>query len=181
MRESHVRKLRKDFADRNIVSLRDSAADLARDSLLFDDYALLDLSLLSYSLSKFLEKPYILENKAWKKFSDNVLGDLDKCTALLSKGKEDDADKLVHHLIKSAESLSASLGRFVSSTIDKARLKAAAQMYAHGASLGTAAERCGVDKRILGGYVGSTHIPDKYETLSVKERLENAKKIFGGN
>ena len=179
MRESNIRRLRKDFGDRNIVSLRDSAADLARDSLLFDDDALLDLSLLSYSLSKFLEKPYILENREWKKFSDDVLDDLDKCAALLSKGKEDGADKLVHHLLRRVEDLSASLGRFVSSTLDKARLKAAAQMYAHGASLGTAAERCGVDKRILAGYMGATRIPDKYETLSVKERLENAKKIFG--
>ena len=64
------------------------------------------------------------------------------------------------------------------STMDKARIKAGANMYAKGASLGSASDLSGAPKSEIADYVGSTHIPEKYSNGPVKERLKRAKEAL---
>ncbi|HII39053.1 TPA: hypothetical protein HA318_03570 [Candidatus Micrarchaeota archaeon] len=57
-------------------------------------------------------------------------------------------------------------------------IKAAAQAYAHGASLGKAADLTGAGKQELSEYIGVTRLSEKYPSMDVRKRLEVARRIF---
>ena len=62
--------------------------------------------------------------------------------------------------------------------IEKSKIKAGAEIYANGASLGTAASLSGADKKELASYISATKMPEKYVTKSVSQRLSETKKVF---
>jgi hypothetical protein len=173
-----LRLLQKRFRERDVLGLKDLAEELASESFILQDPALLDLSLVAYACSKFLEKPYIVDSEEWHDFDANFMRILDQSTMVFKQGRDKDGRALVHTAIMLVESLSGALGRFVTSVIEKARIKAGAQMYAHGASLGQASALTGAEKRALAEYIGVTRMLDKYATLSVNERFANAERLF---
>lgn len=70
--------------------------------------------------------------------------------------------------------------RFVKSLMEKGRLKTAAILYAQGISLSLASELTGVPKQDIMDYSGKTMMADKVmDTVSMRERIKSAKKIFG--
>lgn len=174
-----IRSLRALFEKRDIPGLKSFASEAARDALVRSDASLVDLSVLAYSLAKLAEKPYIINSPDWKRLAESVSAALREAEDLEAKGDAVAARERVHEALNAIDSLSLELGRFVSSIVEKGRLKAAAQMYAHGASLGTAAEFTGASKQELASYVGETKIPDKYEAMRVEERLEKARRVLG--
>lgn len=167
--------MRKLFAMRDIVRLKHLGAEAARQALEFNEPRFVEMSVVSYSLSKLLEKPYIVESNRWKKFSIFLN---DQLSAGLKCKTEAECDAVVSSILHEVEKLSFDLGRFVTSVIEKARVKAATQIYAHGASVGRAMELTGADRKELLNYIGATKLPDKYVTKTVKERMELAVKLF---
>jgi hypothetical protein len=62
--------------------------------------------------------------------------------------------------------------------VEKARLKAAAQMYAHGASLAKAVQLSGAPLSEAAAYIGGTKTAEKYETMSIASRLERTRRLI---
>lgn len=179
LRQRRIKQLIELFKAGKGYDLRPLIGDLAEEALLNNDQALLDMGLLAYSFSKFLEKPYIIESPEWKQFANEMLSDLKQAEDYFKKNKVEAGTALLDSIVQHTESLSTSLGRFIHSVVEKARIKAATQIYAHGASLGKAAEFAGANKKDLAGYIGATKLSEKYSTIPVKERFEKAKKLFG--
>lgn len=173
-----VQQLLKRFEKRDIPGLKRLSAECARDAFVLEQKSLVDLSLLAYALAKLSQKHYIVESSEWKSFSRKINTGLKQCAGLLQGKSFEEARQAIHSLLASVQGLSSHLGRFAKSVVDQGRLKAAAQMYAHGASLGAASQFAGADKREVAAYVGRTRIPDKYDTLPLRERIENARKVF---
>ncbi|NYZ78021.1 hypothetical protein H0N96_01295, partial [Candidatus Micrarchaeota archaeon] len=134
------------FKANNSNALRPLLGDISAEALRNEDKALLDVGLLAYSFSKFLEKPYIVESPEWKQFVSEMLADLKQAEDYFKKNKVEAGTALLDSVVQHTENLSASLGRFIHSAVEKARIKAATQIYAHGASLGKAAEFTGASK-----------------------------------
>jgi hypothetical protein len=171
-------KLRAFLAARDANNLKSLSGDCAEHAFLFEDGALLDAGLLAYACAKFLDKPYIAESKEWREYSRRTIGELERATALFKEGKSEAGAQTLHALVDEAEALSATLGRFARSVVEKARVKAATQMYAHGASLGKAVEMTGANKKDVFAYIGGTRLQEQYATISARQRFENARKLF---
>ncbi len=168
-------ELRKSFASRDIIKLKHLGAETARDALEFNEPRFVEFSIVAYSISKLLEKPYITESNRWKIFSQFLADELNagvKCTT------KEQCDFVLTKIVKEVDKLSEDLGRFVTGIIEKARIKAATQIYAHGASIGRAIELTNADRKELLNYIGNTKLPDKYATKTVKERMAFVEKLF---
>ncbi|MFH0922849.1 MAG: hypothetical protein V1811_02205 [Candidatus Micrarchaeota archaeon] len=174
-----IRQVREALEKKDSLALKELSSGLAGDSFLLQDPSLLELSLVSYALNKFLTKPYIFKTKEWALFSKKTVKLLDASEKALDSGQESKAREAVHSILSEIQKLSDSLGRFVSSVLDKARLKAGAEIYAKGASLGQASFLSGADKRELSFYIGSTRLSDQFESMPLKQRIDQTMELFG--
>ncbi|MFA4946318.1 MAG: hypothetical protein WC607_02125 [Candidatus Micrarchaeia archaeon] len=176
--EEAVRSLKRFFSERDSRSLESQAASLAREALVRTDSVLVDLSILAFVLSKLSNKQHIIESRSWGPASGRILSHLEEAALQFKGGARVKAGESVRAALNDVDALGLAEGRFVSSMVEKGRIKAAAQMYAHGASLGAVASFTGASKSDLADYVGNTNIPDKYSSMPVRERLEAARKVF---
>ncbi len=163
---------------RDVNSLKRVAEEAGEYALRNEDRRFVALATIAYSFTKLFDKPYIAESRQLRELLPKTLGRLDTGLDALTARDEKEYDSQLSGILGDIKHLSQDLGRFVVNIVDKARVKAATQIYAHGASLGRAAEMAGVDKRDLASYVGQTTLTEKYDTISVKERLNKARKLF---
>ena len=148
-------------------------------ALIHEDHRFVLLSTIAYSFAKLFDKPYIAESKDFQELVPKTLERLDTALDALTAKDYKEYEKQLRGIVGDIKHLSQTVGRFVVNIVDKARIKSATQIYAHGASLGRAAELGGVDKRELASYVGQTRLTDKYETvIPVRKRLVAARKLF---
>lgn len=173
MNEEYLQELENAFSTRNISTLKSLSSELSHEAFLNQDRDLVELSVLSYSLAKLCEKQYIVNRPEWSVFAGETEKELIK--AIKHPGK---SQQIISALIDKVEALSNSFGRFVLGVLDKSRIKAAVNMYARGASLGTAADLSGAPKNEIADYVGATRIPEKYADGSIKQRLITAREVL---
>ncbi len=171
-----MERLEKAFSGRNIPELKSLSGEFSNRAFVEQDPDLIELSVLSYALAKLCDKPYIVNRAEWAVFASKTEASIGE--AVKAFGRKKALRAKIRGLVDSVEELSESLGRFVLSTMDKARIKAGANMYAKGASLGSAAELSGAPKSEIADYVGSTRIPEKYSNGSVEERLKKAREAL---
>ncbi|MDP3742611.1 MAG: hypothetical protein Q8R15_04820 [Candidatus Micrarchaeota archaeon] len=169
-------QLKKLFSSRNSDGLKVFAAENSQQALEYSDIKLAQFAIVAYALAKLLEKSYIVQSKRWKKFSLILL-------QRLSSGEQCRENALVCEdslgaIMAEMDDLSSDLGRFVVSVVEKAKIKTATQIYAHGASIGRAIELTGADRKELLGYIGATRLPEHYESKSVNQRIAFADKLF---
>ncbi len=167
-----LEKLLSALRKKDVGQIKEISADAAREAFIYEDAELVDVSLVAYSLYKLSQKHYISRSKPWKEFMADVEEALVDCT--------DGADpaKTTRRLMERVHGIGQKFGRFAQSTVEKGRLKAAAQMYAHGASLTKAVELSGAPLSEAAAYIGATKIAEKYETMSVTQRLEKTRGLF---
>ncbi len=169
-------ELKKLFILKNEGGLKAFGSESARDALEFNDARLAQFGIISYALSKLVMKPYIVHTRQWKNFSRFLLQALssgEKC----KEGREG-YESILTSILSNLEELSRDLGRSVVNAVEKGKVKAATQIYAHGASIGIAIELTGADRKSLVAYIGTTRLPEKYESKSVEDRLKYSDKLF---
>jgi hypothetical protein len=161
------------------MKLKELGGQIAEKAYIRGERRLVSLIIVSYSMAKFLEKHYISESGKWDKFYSRFSAFLQSAREELREGDMDSFYSVMDSMVESIQELSELQGRFQSNIVDKARIKAGTQIYAHGASLSTAASFANVDKGSLASYINVTKLPDKYGTLTVKDRLKMAESLFG--
>ncbi len=175
--EQELRKLAEALRAKSISGLKELGEDIAEEAFLRNDPRLLDAVIISYAMAKLFEKPQTMRSPHWKAFFSELLEKIEACRKALKK-EETYAFELLHSALEDIEAFAREAPRSQTTLVEKARVKAATQVYAHGASLEAASKFAGVAPQALASYVGLTKIPDKYETLSLKERLKMAEEIF---
>ncbi|MBI4361397.1 hypothetical protein HY572_06540 [Candidatus Micrarchaeota archaeon] len=170
--DDYVLRLLEAFKQGRMNDVKTFSGDAAREAFVHEDVDLVNVSLIAYALYKLDQKSYIRDSKAWKKFRQKALDVLEAC-----KKKESDNHQ-IHDLLHGVHELSLKFGRFAQSVVEKGRLKAAAQMYAHGASLGKAVELSGAPIQEVASYIGATNIAEKYETQPIAKRLKTVRSLF---
>ncbi len=156
----------------DFAQIKQIGQDAARDAFVYEDKELVEASLVAYSLYKLSQKHYITRSKEYKEFVADVREGLHACT------DGGDPGKTVHTLMGQVHALSQRFGRFAQSTVEKGRLRAAAQMYAHGASLTSAVELSGAPLSQAANYIGGTKIAEKYETMNISIRMQKVRSLF---
>src|SRR3989344_2541410 len=139
--------LKNAFSRNDITDLKRLAEEFAGDAVLHYKEENVDLSIVAYSCAKFLEKPYVVENKAWHSFRKSMPKLLDSSILDWGAGKEAQSLSGIRKSIALIGKLGLKLGRFAIGIVEKARLKVGAEVYAKGASLGIASELSGSEKK----------------------------------
>ncbi len=169
----------RDALGRNAISqLKELGGDAAGLAFLREDERFIEISVISYAAAKFFEKPYIAQSADWKKLVEETTLRLALASDALEEGKEREFKEHLDACIAGLQGLAKTMGRFVVNIADKARIKAATQIYAHGASLGEAAALAKVDKKELSNYIGQTTLSEKYHTVDLKKRFAGADALF---
>ncbi len=175
--ETQIRSLEEALRRKQISALKDAGESLAETAFLSDQPRLLESVVLAYGLAKCLEKPDALASPEWKPFVAEFLEKMADFRKTYSAEPEY-AFQLLKVAVESLDAFARSMPRGQPTLVEKARVKAATQVYAHGASLQKAADFAGVSAPALAEYVGLTKIPEKYQTMPVKERLKLARDLF---
>lgn len=174
-----IRQLREYLHKRNGRQLKLYADECSQLALVQGEPRFIILCSIAYSFAKFYEKAYISASPELERLSGQIQFDLAKANELLLSNDEPGFDSTLSQSEAAAKDLSASLGRHIVNVVSKARIKTAANVYAHGASLGTAARLCGVGKDELSEYIGHTTMSEKYRTMSVGERMQKVYAALG--
>ncbi|HLD76336.1 MAG TPA: hypothetical protein VI874_04910 [Candidatus Norongarragalinales archaeon] len=165
--------LRKLLKDDDFHGLKELSKDAAKDAFIYQNSALVDASVVAYSISKMAQKSSLYLTPSWKAFRKKALEKLK-----IACDEQEPSVTIMHDLLEEVYRLSAQFGRFAQNIVEKARLRAAAQMYAHGASLLKAAEFSGCPVQEASSYIGATRIPEKYKTMAVDARLRRLRELF---
>ncbi|MCX8190007.1 MAG: hypothetical protein N3F05_02140 [Candidatus Diapherotrites archaeon] len=139
-----------------------------------------ELSVVAYVLHKILTKEHIAKARSWPRNRARILSNLDRLALYLKRDDIDRFEGAINSIHSDIDKIDNYFGRFVQSTVDKARIKHAADAYFLGASLGQASELFGADKKTLLEYIGATKFYDKEKPLKgIGERLSKLKEAIG--
>ncbi len=161
-----IEALLKAFEKNDTLQMKEIAEKSAAEALVKSDSLEAKTSIIAYALAKIMEKPRIAKTDVWK-----------EAYVELKDKLRQPSDENLNFVIAEIEKLSRNFGRFMQDAVQKARIKTATQMYAHGASIGVAVQLTGAERIELQSYIGETKIHQKYRS-SVKERLANLEKFF---
>ncbi|HEV8289759.1 MAG TPA: hypothetical protein VGQ00_02275 [Candidatus Norongarragalinales archaeon] len=173
-----IAKIRSAVQDDDRVALKALASETAELVLLRNDSSLMPIAIVAHSVAKFLEKPYIASAAEWPMYKTKISQHLTNASNALERNDVQAFQKTMSQAARDIDDVSTALGRFVRSYAEKARIKTGADMYAHGASLGTAVQLAGVDKRDLSEYIGATTLHEKYQTIPLARRLQITEELF---
>ena len=140
----------------------------------FQDQDSITMAVLMYSLSKFCQACEEREQKI-----PDIISYLEKALDFLKK----DNIKLYENTIKDIFSLMKKLDRkvniYLEEAINRAKIKKASWMHAHGISIPRTAELLGISQWALRNYIGITKVPDKsLGGLTAIKRLDVARRLF---
>ncbi|MDD4877993.1 MAG: hypothetical protein PHO02_03075 [Candidatus Nanoarchaeia archaeon] len=147
---------------------------------IFQDSYSVSVAIIIYSLAKIVEKKKIRSDKDWTRFKAETLRNLKEAKAALEKEKLDIYLAELKELLASIGKIDATFGTYVTEAIEKAKIKKGFAVYAHGLSVGRAAELMGVSPWELMDYLGQTKLVDEMPMLTkpISDRLAAARKIF---
>lgn len=161
-------------------SLRDLSNKLIERAAIQEDPRLVNMSLISYALSKLMRKPHVSESAKWESFKENLVKDLTRVKEKPATKKA--VEEVFGNVLVDITNFDASVGNFIIGIVEQARVKQASRVYALGLSLSRAAEITGANKQALLNYIGITKIHERNFTQSkpVEKRYRMSKKILGG-
>jgi hypothetical protein len=172
-----LKQLKEAFEKRDVSALKDLSNKCIENAALTEDEGMVNLSLISYALSKLLSKPHFLQDPGWRKFESDISKDLE---SLLRNGKKPRPSKVLRDVIDDISGMDASLGYYVRDVVEKARIKQASRIYAMGLSLSKAAELTKADKFMVYEYIGETKVHEGafVSTKSILDRYKYARKVL---
>lgn len=169
-----------DFKRRNQRALRKLNDQILIEAAINFTRPLYGLAVLSYILSKIVQKPRFLTSE----YSKQLL-EIEKKLAFAETARTEDEAELLrrfHDVESSIVSLEKRDKRYLIGLVEKGRLKTAATMYAQGISLGVASEMTGMDKQEILSYAGDTMMFERIkEELSIKDRVKIARAFIGAS
>ncbi|MBI4399121.1 hypothetical protein HY570_00075 [Candidatus Micrarchaeota archaeon] len=167
------------FIDVEIRALRKISNDCITEYSIEHSYDLFLLSLISYSIAKLLEKPHYWKDKTRATLAGKADKALQRSIIFAKEKNQEGFTNSLNQVIQEMTQADVQDKRFVRDMFEKARVKAAARLYAQGISLGAASELTQIDKRDILEYAGKTMMFDKFgKTKKMKERLRDVRRIF---
>jgi hypothetical protein len=173
-------RLNKAFGKENPHDLREITNISTSNFAIQQKKIWLSLSLISYVLSKMVQKPRY-EHLLGGKFSEKISEGLQRAAAFCKLRKEQECQNELDQIILQIQNMETKDRRFISDLVVKGRTKTAALLYAQGLSLDTSVELTGAERNEVLSYSGKTMMPDRMgKTLSARERLAYARKLVKG-
>ena len=146
---------------------------------IFQDHDSITFAVLIYALAKVCERERERDYANWKAFTEKTLEILREARKSLAAGKYPLYQKDVKHLFRIIGLLDKKLTKYATEVAEQAKVKKGGKVYEHGISAGRVAELMGISEWELLSYVGEAGIAERIgQTVSVEQRLKNARRIF---
>lgn len=159
--------------------LKEISDHTLHDASIYQDKYSTSIAVVIYSLSKVYDRNKYKEYSGWKEFHMRCVKHLEKARDNLTMDQVGKYNQEIKNIYRSISTIEKELGMFITEVLKHAQIKKASKIYEHGISIGRTAELLGISSWELMDYVGQTRAPEMApETVSVKERLEFAKKLF---
>lgn len=144
------------------------------------DIESITLTIIIYSLAKFIERRNILKIKHWDNFVKKMNLLLDLAVSALEKDNSKAYQDYILKAKSSLESMSPSLKQYTKEIIRNACINKASHIYKHGISMEQTAKLLGITQWELLEYTGLTKIADtnKNRTINEKSRVKMLVEFF---
>ncbi|MFW5902368.1 MAG: hypothetical protein ACOCTT_00595 [archaeon] len=169
-----LEKIKEAFEEDEPRKLREISNQATEKAMIIKEEELIEISLISYGLSKIIRKPHYRKEPEWSEFKEEIIGELER--NMEKKGR------IVEEVTKTIMKFNEEAGNYIEGVIDHGRKKQASRLYALGLSLKKSVELTGTTQEELLPYIGATKITEKRhtQTISTEERYQNARKIMEG-
>ncbi len=157
--------------EKDVAELRELSNHTIHNASIFQDEDSISIAILIYSLSKVIERR---EGKLNYKVLLKLIRDAKEN---LGQNRVDGYRKMIKRLFSFISTIDSKLKLYIEEVINQAEIKKGSKLYAHGISLGRAAEILGVSQWELMFYIGKTRI-DVKGGVGVKDRLNYARSLF---
>jgi len=166
----------------NFSELQTLSDQVIHNASVYQDEYSIGVATMLYALSKVLQKE-IIKREHFKQFR-KLLSDSTEMIKTMIKNAENfnftGFEANLKDVLKIINSIDESYNEYIEWAINHAKIKKARKIYEHGVSLGRVSELLGVPEWEVMRYAAETKFFERKElkTISVKKRLENARKIF---
>jgi len=162
----------KEKEEKDVYELMELSNHTIHNASIFQDEDSVSIAILIYSLSKVIERQEGGMNyKVLLKF-------LLDAGNYLEQDRLDLYRKIIKRMFKFISTIDAKLKLYIEQVINQAEIKKGSKLYAHGISLGRAAEVLGVSQWELMSYIGKTKLTDIKGGVSLRDRLDYARGLF---
>ena len=164
----------------NPLKLFELSSQKIHSAVCVQDIESVTLTIVTYTLGKFLERKSRLKLKNWdiliKKFNSII----DLAIDALQKNNQEAYRNYILKAKLALESISPSLKQYTKEVIRNACINKASDIYKHGISMEQTAKLLGITQWELAEYTGQTKMADVYynRTLNEKSRIKMAMEFF---
>ncbi|MEK6910402.1 MAG: hypothetical protein AABW82_01380 [Nanoarchaeota archaeon] len=179
----HIITVLKDIKDslkkEDAIKLKDLSNQTIHCAACNQDSGSTAIGIISYALSKLIERSDYKRIKNWQGFVQKFNSALDLA---IKAAEEDNLEAFESHVIRARQAIlsaSPNLKHYLEETLRKSSINRASKMYEHGISLGQTAKLLGLTQWELSEFAGQSR-PDEYKAtaLSAKQRAKMALEFF---
>ena len=158
--------------ERDVADLRELSNHTVHNASIFQDEDSISIAILIYSLSK------VIERREGKLNYNSILNLLRNAKKNLEQNKIDVYRNTVGKIFSFISTIDTKLKLYMEEVINQAQIKKGSKLYAHGMSLGRAADILGISQWELMFYIGKTRLTDMDGGVGTQERLNYARRLF---
>ena len=158
--------------EKDVADLRELSNHTIHNASIFQDEDSVSAAILIYSLSK------VIERREGKMNYRDLLKLINGASGSLKQNRVDEYRRGIKKLFHFISTIDTKLNLYIEQVINQAEIKKGSKLYAHGISLGRAAEILGISQWELMFYIGKTNIPDVKGGVRLKDRLSYARSLF---
>ena len=165
---------------KDAVQLKNLSNQTLHSSSIHQHRGLIAIAVISYALSKIIERGDFKEIANWNVFVKKFNAALSLAISALKKSDFDEYGKQIQHARRHLEEVSTNLKSYMKEIIQKARINKASRIYEHGISLEQTAKLLGITQWDLSEYTGRSKTPEVKQNLTIntKTRAKTALEFF---
>lgn len=158
--------------EKDTAELRELSNHIIHNASIFQDEDSISIAILTYSLSK------VIERREGRINYPALLRLISSAADSLSLNKINDYRNSIKKLFAFISSIDNKLKLYIEEVINQAEIKKGGKLYEHGISLARASEVLGISQWELMFYIGKTKMTDIKGGVDVRERLSYARRLF---
>jgi len=164
----------------NAAKLKDMSSLTIANGSIYQDEDSISIAVVTYALSKIIERVHLKKPEHWKNFHQHILDNLNYAKNHLTKNKTMQYRNAIKNLFSTINQLDSKLALYIQEVVEKSKIKKGTSLYEHGISIARVCELLDICNWELMDYVGKTQISDSEKDItSALSRLKLTKKMFG--
>ena len=174
-----INKVLMALKQRNSARLKRLSNYAIQETSVFQDKESLNLRLITYALSKIMERHGVVEYpETWNIKFGRIAGNLQEMKKALDRNDTKRYKSESKKAISLISKIDSKLALYIEEIFETSKVKKGSIIYEHGISAGRVSELLGITKWELVDYIGKTGMHEIHEMEKARRRLLVARQIF---